>query len=200
MSSCRDLAASKFHAILGGSFDPVHNGHLNIARHLLALDHVEGVVFIPVRNHNFKGNSIILDWESRYALLQRVMEPGMQVWDSDACGSGYTCDLMQDLSVKHPGTRFMFVIGSDNISSLPKWHNAEWLMRNVCFLAVQRPGFPVPEKLPQGFDIQFAEVPALDVSSTCIRDRVLHGESIWGLVPESILAEVERLYPKEKGS
>ncbi len=184
----------KLHAILGGSFDPIHNGHLNIARHFLRLSGVSSFVFIPVRHHNFKSCTIVLPWEDRYTLIRKVLEPGMEVWDSDSNSSGYTSDLLRALAKLHPDKRFSFVIGADNIAALPRWHDALWLRDNVSFLAVQRPGFPIPGQLPEGYHITLVDVPPLDISSTGIRKRVIAGASIKGMVPDAIEYDVTRLY------
>jgi len=198
MTSGRTPDPTRYHAILGGAFDPIHLGHLNIARHLARLSHIEAVVFVPVRNHNFKRNGIALDWESRHSLISKVLEPGMLLWDCDSRGTGYTSDLMQGLTRRHPDKRFIFVIGADNIAALPQWHAADWLRHHTRFLAVCRPGYTVPRDLPPGFHIEFADVPPLDVSSTEIRARIAAGLDISEMVPETIAGEVVALY-KPKG-
>lgn len=198
MTTVPSISTRGHYAILGGAFDPVHAGHLNIAIHLQRMEYISAVVFVPVRNHNFKGNSITLDWESRYSLIERILEPGMLIWDCDSNATGYTSDLMKGLRQDHPDKSFLFVIGADNIQGLPGWHDASWLRDNTRFLAVCRPGYPTVDAMPRGFDITFAEIPPMEVSSTDIRKRIAAGQSISGLVPESIEAEVTRLY-KEAG-
>ncbi|MCB5245260.1 MAG: nicotinate (nicotinamide) nucleotide adenylyltransferase [Candidatus Cloacimonadaceae bacterium] len=181
-------------ALLGGSFDPIHNGHLHIARGILHSQLVESVIFLPNANHNFKKDDIVLDFNSRYKLVKEVIEPGMQVWDDDAKGSGYTADLLKRLYKKYPEHQFFWVIGSDNLASLSRWHNYEWLKENVQFLIIPRPGYTLIPEVLQEIKYQVMNITPIDISSTQIRNNIAAGLSIKGLVPDSILEEVLNLY------
>jgi len=181
-------------ALLGGSFDPVHNGHLHIARGILHSGLVESVIFLPNAIHNFKKDRIVLDFNSRYELVKEVMEPGMQVWDDDAKGTGYTSDLLQHLYKKYPEHQFFWVIGSDNLASLSRWHNYPWLKENVQFLIIPRPGYPIIPEVINEIKHQVLNLTPIDISSTQIRNNIAAGLSIKGLVPDSILDKVLQLY------
>ena len=181
-------------ALLGGSFDPVHNGHLHIARGILDARIVDSVIFLPNAIHNFKKDSIVLDFHSRYELVREVMEPGMQVWDDDAQGTGYTSDLLQHLYQKYPEHQFFWVIGSDNLASLDRWHNYPWLKENVKFLIIPRPGYPLIPKVLKEIKHQLLNLTPMDISSTQIRNNIAAGLSIKGLVPDSTLEKVLQLY------
>jgi nicotinate-nucleotide adenylyltransferase len=180
--------------LLGGSFDPVHNGHLHIAREILRSSIAQTVVFLPNARHNFKRDSVLLDYPHRRELVAAVLEPSMEVWDDDAQGSGYTADLLKHLYQKHPDRVFLWVIGSDNIAGLPLWYNFQWLKANARFLIIPRPGYPADEKILKRIRRKTLKISPSEVSSTLVRDRIKAGESITDLVPERIAKRVLRLY------
>lgn len=134
-------------ALLGGSFDPIHNGHLHIAREILKSGYVSRLVFLPNARHNFKKSNVVLDFQHRLALVRDALEPGMEAWEDDADGSGYTAELLQKLYRKHPQLLFHFVIGSDNLANLPLWYDFAWLRANARFLIIPRPGYPLPQNV-----------------------------------------------------
>ncbi|HPH60718.1 MAG TPA: nicotinate (nicotinamide) nucleotide adenylyltransferase [Candidatus Syntrophosphaera sp.] len=181
-------------ALLGGSFDPVHNGHLHIAREILRSGSAESVVFLPNARHNFKRDSVLLDYERRRELVAAVLEPGMEVWDDDAQGSGYTSDLLKRLYQKHPDRCFLWVIGSDNLAGLPRWHDFNWLKGQVRFLIIPRPGYPAAEAVLKRIRRKTLKITPSEVSSTLVRARIKTGESIADLVPQRIAERVKQLY------
>ncbi|MDD3144352.1 MAG: nicotinate (nicotinamide) nucleotide adenylyltransferase [Candidatus Cloacimonetes bacterium] len=181
-------------ALLGGSFDPVHNGHLHIAREILRSGSAESVVFLPNARHNFKRDSVLLDYERRRELVAAVLEPGMEVWDDDAQGSGYTSDLLKRLYQKHPDRCFLWVIGSDNLAGLPRWHDFNWLKGQVRFLIIPRPGYPAAEAVLKRIRRKTLKITPSEVSSTLVRARIKTGESITDLVPQRIEERVKQLY------
>lgn len=181
-------------ALLGGSFDPVHNGHLHIAREILRSGSAESVVFLPNARHNFKRDSVLLDYERRRELVAAVLEPGMEVWDDDAQGSGYTSDLLKRLYQKHPDRCFLWVIGSDNLAGLPRWYDFNWLKGQVRFLIIPRPGYPAAEAVLKRIRRKTLKITPSEVSSTLVRARIKTGESIADLVPQRIAERVKQLY------
>lgn len=185
-----------FTALIGGSFDPVHNGHLYLARELLKDPDILELAFVPVGRHHFKMDLSILSFDERVGLISRVLEPGMQLWEDDAQGSGFTADLIRRLSSKYPDKRFAFVIGSDNLSQLPRWHEYEWLKRNLTFIVIPRPGYELvfPQNPPLSLLVKSINPP--DVSSSRIRQLVLQDSPIDGLVPERIREEIITLYSR----
>lgn len=184
----------KHFALLGGSFDPIHNGHLHIAREILRLKAADAVIFLPNATHNFKRDKVLLDYKSRRELVAKVLEPGMEVWDDDAEGSGYTADLIRKLSSKHPQSSFLWVIGSDNLAELHLWHDFNWLKNNVRFLIIPRPGHTTNPKLLKKIRRKTLNTVPSDISSTQIRQIIRQGGSIHGLVPAAIEKSVLRHY------
>ena len=181
-------------ALLGGSFDPIHSGHLHIARRILALRAAPLVAFLPNARHNFKRDKVLLDFTRRCELVADALEPGMELWDDDATGSGYTADLLRRLYLKYPGREFLWVIGADNLAALPAWHDYDWLRRNVRFLIIPRPGYlPDPAVLKQ-IRRKTLKIGHCDISSTLVRERIARGQSIRGLVPEHLEQRIVNLY------
>lgn len=182
-------------ALLGGSFDPIHWGHLFIARELLKDPLTKELAFLPVGRHHFKAESTVLDYSLRRLLLLKVLEPRMLLWDEDFQGSGYTSDLVRNLQNKYPQKQFGFVIGSDNLSQLPRWHEYDWLRSHLLFIVIPRAGYDIilPEPAPR---VVIRDFNPPDISSSQIRERAYQGLSIQGLVPDSICDDVLRLYRK----
>lgn len=181
-------------ALLGGSFDPIHSGHLHVAREILASSLVPGVVFLPNAQHNFKRNRVVLDFPARFALVRDALEPGMEAWDDDALGSGYTADLLERLYHKHPELSFFWVIGSDNLPGLPRWHDFRWLKENARFLIVRRPGYPLHPAILDQIEHCVLDCEPSSVSSTLVRQRIAEGKSLRGLVPPRLQCRIIRLY------
>ncbi len=188
----------KYYALLGGSFDPFHKGHLHIAQQILKAPEIERLIFLPCGRHNFKKSSIRMEFETRFQLIQKCISdvPQMEVWadDSEEMGSGYTADLMRRLIANHPDKHFCFVIGLDNLKSLPQWHDYRWLQENVEFLVVPRPGYEPIEKVLNQIKARIIPITLSGVSSAEIRSRLAANQPISGLVPDQIEAEVVSLY------
>lgn len=186
-------------AVLGGSFDPIHVGHLHIASQVLQMGAAQEVWFIPSGNHRFKQSIIMLDFDARISLIQRAIasEPRFKCLDIDRAGmgDGTTYDIMQRLKSAYPQHTFSFLIGMDNLSQLPTWHNFNWLKDNIRFLISVRPGFsPDPAVISQLNDFGYLNCKPMDVSSTNIRARLSSGLGIQGLVPHTLLIEITKLY------
>ncbi|NLW18738.1 MAG: nicotinate (nicotinamide) nucleotide adenylyltransferase [Candidatus Cloacimonetes bacterium] len=181
-------------ALLGGSFDPIHSGHLHIAREILRLKAADAVIFLPNATHNFKRDTVLLDYDQRRELLAKVLEPGMEVWDDDAEGSGYTADLIRKLVQKHPQSSFSWVIGSDNLAELHRWHDFSWLKSNVRFIIIPRPGHPADPNVLKRIRRKTLKTVPSEISSSQIRQNILEGRSIKGLVPAAIEQRIQELY------
>ena len=183
-------------AVLGGSFDPIHNGHVHIARQILYWSRVANVLFVPNGNHHFKQGLVRLSFADRYALVKAaiVNEARMAISSADRSGTGYTADLMKQLYKDHPDTSFVFVIGSDNLTSLPEWYNFPWLVKNVYFLVLPRPGFQIEMEIMNQIKASILPIELSPLSSTEIRARIDQGQSITGLVPQVVEEDIVRLY------
>lgn len=184
--------------VMGGTFDPIHNGHLAIAslvKRQLALDEV---VFIP---DNIPPHKMSKHWSSaldRYKMTELGIEghPGFVISDLELkrAGISYTYDTLRYLQETY-GDRdeFFFIIGADSLVELHTWHKAEELIKLCKFVAVTRPGFglsmekTLAEFKKQGVNnIIWVETPEFAVSSTEIRKRVQAGQPIANLVPKAV--------------
>lgn len=183
-------------AVLGGSFDPIHLGHLHIARQILCKSPLKEVLFVPSGKHNFKKDSIFLDYDSRYQLVHQAIEtePGFAISAADKKGSGYTAHLMQKLKCDNPAQDYVFIIGSDNLQTLPKWYDYAWLRENVVFIILPRPDFPIKDAYLDGIKAFILDIELSPISSTQIRNKIHQAESIHGLVPEKLEQTIYDLY------
>ncbi|MFA7542928.1 MAG: nicotinate (nicotinamide) nucleotide adenylyltransferase [Candidatus Cloacimonadaceae bacterium] len=208
-----DIAALKgAWAIFGGSFDPIHNGHLQLAKEVLSLNPINKVIMVPSFHHNFKGDKLVLDYDSRLALvkeaidsyypLEFLIQPAedyrcpIEVWDSERGESGYTADLIRKLANEYPKQHFAFVLGADNLEQLHEWHDYEWLRENLHFIILPRPEAIMPCDILSSISHIIMDIPLCEISASEIRRRIAAGESIHGLVPEGIEAKVIELYSK----
>lgn len=186
-------------AVLGGSFDPIHLGHLHVAEQVLKFEAAQEVWFIPAGLHRFKQDSIRLDFDNRKALIDKAIasEPRFKCLDIDKAGSGdgSTYEIMQKLKSLYPSHAFAFLIGMDNLSQLPSWYNFAWLKDNVRFLIAVRPDYSADASVTSQLkDFSYLNCPPNNTSSTAIRYRLQNGLSIQGMVPHQLLIEITRLY------
>lgn len=198
MTSSAPGTRKGFSAILGGSFDPIHLGHLHVGSQILLSPEIERLIFMPVRHHHFKTDSIIAGFETRLRLIRTCLQEGMEAWDTDGSGSGFSADLMKKLQSLHPEMDFLFVIGADNLPTLTAWYDFEWLRYNVQFLVIPRPEFPPDAMMLSLISARVLDIPLSPVSSSEVRRKALAGESLEGLVPAQIIKEVSAIYAKKR--
>jgi nicotinate-nucleotide adenylyltransferase len=198
------------YALLGGSFDPIHNGHLYVAKEVLSLSPVHKIILIPSFNHNFKGDSIVLDYDSRLALAQEAVDhftplnfaiqtaedfrTPIEVWDAERGESGYTSDLIKKLVAQRPEQKFAFIIGADNLQKLPDWQDFHWLKDNLHFIILPRPESTMPCDVLSCINHSILDMPLCPISSSLVRERIARGESITDLVPQGLEDRIRALY------
>jgi len=185
--------------VLGGSFDPIHMGHLHIAEQVLKFGHADEIWFIPAGNHRFKQEAILLDFDARKSLIEKATahEKRFKCLDMDKAdaGDGSTYEIMQKLKTGYSSYKFTFLLGMDNLAQLPQWLNFNWLKDNVRFLIAVRPGYdPNSAVTSQLKDFAYLNCPPSNISSSAIRYRLANGLSIQGMVPHQLLIEITRLY------
>lgn len=181
-------------ALYGGTFDPIHHGHLILAREAVEKLGLDRVVFIPAAQSPFKPTQISAPTELRVAMLKAAIA-GENVFDLDESeirrgGTSYTIDTVEEAILRWPGAELWWLIGEDHLGQLPSWHRYNELKKLVRFAVFARAG---NDDAPNGFPRLTRQV---DVSSTEIRTRVARGDSIRYLVPEAVhsLIEEHRLY------
>ena len=184
--------------IMGGTFDPIHIGHLQIARAVSSHLGLEQVLFIPAYVAPHKVGMNFAPAEDRYAMTELAIAPyeGFVLSDMELKRSGvsYTIDTVRQLAAEHPQEQLYFIIGADSVAQLHTWHNIQELLELAVFVAAGRPGYEgVMEEAESHLGaiarkrIILLDTPEYDVSSTEIRSRIKDGLPLTGLVP----AEVE---------
>lgn len=179
--------------LLGGSFNPIHNGHLAIAETVKKKLRLDKIWFLPSGKHPFKRNNEFLPPSLRYQLVQTAIKnySDFEVHDFDFHHSGgysYTDELIKRIKNKFPEDIFYFIIGADLVPELSKWHNFQWLLKNVKFVVVNRPDADKSKFIDLDYvsRLRFVKMKPVDISSTDIRDRLFFGNSISGLVPPEV--------------
>ncbi|SRR5258708_1012528 len=174
-------------ALFGGRFDPVHNGHVAIAREVLRVGVADAVWMVPDNQHQW--NPIVASAKDRLAMLDLVAGKNILVNDVaiQLGGSTETINVLKTLKQQYPKDTFLFVCGSDQLPMLHTWTHWEELKKELQFLIVPRKGYETKGQLPQNCrwlsDTTFE--PIAD-SSTEIRKRIKKGESISDLVPNEV--------------
>jgi nicotinate-nucleotide adenylyltransferase len=174
--------------ILGGTFDPPHNGHIAIARAAIDKLDLQKVIIIPAKIQPFKAGISISSVDDRMAMLNLALTGNGQFELSDIeikrDGMSYTADTLTALRGTYPKDELYLLIGADNVSQIEKWHQADKIRRLCTIAAANRPGYRQSGSFSD--KIVFFEMIPVDVSSTEIRRRVRAGESISGMTPQSV--------------
>ncbi|MFK4466952.1 nicotinate-nucleotide adenylyltransferase [Bacillus sp. RC252] len=178
--------------IIGGTFDPPHNGHLLIANEVYHALGLEEVWFLPNQVPPHKQVRNITSVKSRLNMLQIAIEEeayfSICLEELDREGPSYTYDTMVQLTEKYPDVQFHFIIGGDMVEYLPKWYNIEKLLKLVTFVGVARPGYT----LHTPYDIVKVEIPEFAVSSSLLRERYMTKKTCKYLLPEKVQVYIER--------
>lgn len=181
---------------MGGTFDPVHHGHLVAASEAAARFNLDEVVFAPTGQPSFKQDQVVSPAEHRYLMtvIATASNPRFTVSrvDVDRAGITYTVDTLRDLTAARPGADLFFISGADAIEQILRWKDAAELFKMAHFVAVTRPGHQLSvEGLPPD-RVHILEVPALAISSSDIRARARAGEPVWYLVPDGVVRYIAK--------
>ena len=176
-----------------GSFNPVHHGHLIIARHILNMNLVDEIWFVVSPQNPFKQNERLLNEHHRYFLLQEAIEGEQHFKVSNVefrlPKPSYTIHTLTYLKEKYPELSFSIIIGSDSFQNISKWKNAEVILSDYHIIVYKRPGFEIVDS--HNAKVTITEAPLLEISSTHIRNLLRSGKSIRYLVPEAVRLEIE---------
>jgi nicotinate-nucleotide adenylyltransferase len=198
--------------VLGGTFDPVHSGHVVIAEEARLRFSLNKVLFVPAGKPWLKTNSKITAAVHRVEMVKRAIAGNasfeLSTIEIDRPGPSYSVDTVAALQQKlGAGARIFFLIGWDSLAELPQWQDPARLIQLCKLVAVTRPGLSRPdlkslEPSVPGItqSVVWLDISPINISSSDIRDRVAQGLSIHGLVPdnvESYIAE-NKLYRKRK--
>ncbi|MEN9749524.1 MAG: hypothetical protein RL149_602 [Actinomycetota bacterium] len=181
--------------VMGGTFDPIHHGHLVAASEVAAAFNLDQVIFVPTGQPWQKAN--VTNSEDRYLMtvIATASNPRFNVSrvDIDRDGPTYTVDTLRDIQAAYPDADVFFITGADAITQILAWKDVEQLWGAAKFVAVTRPGhaMQLPASAPEG-SIEVLEIPALSISSTNIRERASNGEPVWYLVPDGVVQYINK--------
>jgi nicotinate-nucleotide adenylyltransferase len=185
---------------MGGTFDPVHHGHLVAASEVAARFDLDEVVFVPTGHPTFKQSQEVTVAEHRYLMtvIATASNPRFTVSrvDVDREGLTFTVDTLRDLKTQRPDAELFFITGADAIEQILTWKDAEELFTMAQFVAVTRPGHTLSVDGLPGDRVHVLEIPALAISSTDVRERARAGHPVWYLVPDGVVQYIakHRLY------
>jgi nicotinate-nucleotide adenylyltransferase len=189
--------------VMGGTFDPIHHGHLVAASEVAYNFDLDEVVFVPTGQPYQKERRVVSPAEDRYLMtvIATASNPRFSVSrvDIDRPGPTYTIDTLKDLRAKaEPADELFFITGADALAEILTWHDADELFSLAHFVGCTRPGHQLSDSgLPDG-KVSLVEIPALSISSTECRARVEAGEPVWYLVPDGVVQYIAKrgLYNK----
>lgn len=182
--------------VMGGTFDPVHHGHLVSASEVQARFGLDEVVFVPTGQPWQKSDRVVSPAEDRYLMtvIATASNPVFSVSrvDIDRGGQTYTVDTLRDLRVEYPDDDLFFITGADALQQILTWRAADEVFANAHFIGVTRPGYRLDDDhLPPG-KASLVEVTAMAISSTALRERVACGEPVWYLVPDGVVRYIHK--------
>ncbi|GAA3945217.1 nicotinate-nucleotide adenylyltransferase [Microbacterium soli] len=180
--------------VMGGTFDPIHHGHLVAASEVAHSFELDEVVFVPTGRPWQKQN--VSHSEHRYLMtvIATASNPRFTVSrvDIDRDGPTYTIDTLRDLKRERPDAQLFFITGADAVAQILSWRDHDELWDLAHFVAVSRPGHVLStDGLPTDV-VSRLEVPALTISSTACRERVSDGQPVWYLVPDGVVQYIAK--------
>jgi len=194
--------------VLGGTFDPIHNGHLLMAEEVRARLNLAEILFVPAGQPALKVASPILAAEHRVQMVRLAIADKpcfkLSTMEIERPGPSYTVDTIAELQAQlGAGNELFFILGWDNLAQLPQWKEPSQLIKLCCLVVAPKPGYPPPdlkalEAIIPGLSqrVMLMDKPEIDISASVIRDRVARGLSIRHLVPEPVNRYIKqhRLY------
>jgi nicotinate-nucleotide adenylyltransferase len=183
--------------IMGGTFDPIHHGHLVAASEVADRFALDLVVFVPTGQPWQKGDVTVSPAEERYLMtvIATASNPRFLVSrvDIDRPGPTYTVDTLRDLREQYgPAAELFFITGADALGKILSWKDADQLFELARFIGVTRPGFELSDDHLPADTAHLVRVPAMAISSTACRARVAAGQPVWYLVPDGVVQYIAK--------
>jgi nicotinate-nucleotide adenylyltransferase len=182
--------------IMGGTFDPIHNGHLVAASEVADRFGLDEVVFVPTGQPWQKADEKVVPAEDRYLMtvIATASNPRFTVSraDIDRKGPTYTIDTLRDLREVYADAEMFFITGADALDKILSWKDVDEMFRLAHFIGVTRPGFPLSDDHLPADTVTLVQVPAMAISSTDCRSRVAAGQPIWYLVPDGVVQYIAK--------
>ena len=177
-----------------GSFNPIHIGHLIVAKHVAEHCNVDQVWFVVSPQNPLKETASLLNEKSRFYLTQLAIEnePKFKASNIEFAlpKPSYTIDSMIHISEKYPQHEFSIIMGGDSFQNIPKWKNYQALLKQFKIIIYNRPGFDIDLSLSK--NIEIVDAPLMDISSTFIRKNIKEKKSIKYLVLDEVIEEIEK--------
>ncbi|MDN5790265.1 MAG: nicotinate-nucleotide adenylyltransferase [Micrococcales bacterium] len=181
---------------MGGTFDPIHHGHLVAASEVQARFDLDEVVFVPTGQPWQKAERTVSSAEHRYLMtvIATASNPRFTVSrvDIDRGGPTYTIDTLRDLREERPDDELYFITGADALAEILSWKESDRVWDLAHFIGVTRPGHVLSDKGLPVDRVTLQEVPAMAISSTGCRDRVTGGAPVWYLVPDGVVQYINK--------
>ncbi len=184
---------------MGGTFDPVHHGHLVAASEVQSWFDLDEVVFVPTGQPWQKQSRLVSAAEDRYLMTVIATASNPRFWvsrvDIDRDGPTYTIDTLRDLRKELPDADLYFITGADALSDIFTWRDADELFDLAHFVGCTRPGFTMDRSTTSGMPedkVTILEIPALAISSSDCRARRMKGEPVWYLVPDGVVQYIAK--------
>ena len=190
--------------VMGGTFDPIHHGHLVAASEVQAWFDLDEVVFVPTGDPWQKSDRVVTPAEHRYLMtvIATAANPRFTVSrvDIDRQGPTYTIDTLRDLKKVWPDADLYFITGADALAEIFTWRDADELFELARFVGCTRPGYAMDQQTLAAIPadrVTIVEIPALAISSSDCRARKQRGEPVWYLVPDGVVQYIAKhdLYP-----
>ncbi len=184
---------------MGGTFDPIHHGHLVAASEVQAWFDLDEVVFVPTGRPWQKGDRRVSEPEDRYLMTVIATASNPRFWvsrvDIVRGGPTYTIDTLLDLRAQLPEAELYFITGADALGEIFTWRDASELFELAHFVGCTRPGYAMDASTLEGIpreQVTIVEIPALAISSSDCRDRTARGEPVWYLVPDGVVQYIAK--------
>ncbi|MGI8679230.1 MAG: nicotinate-nucleotide adenylyltransferase [Jatrophihabitans sp.] len=186
--------------IMGGTFDPIHHGHLVAASEVAARFALDGVVFVPTGEPLQKSTRQVSPAEHRYLMAVIATASNPRFWvsrvDIDRAGPTFTVDTIRDIAAQRPDDELFFITGADALAQILSWKDAADALKLAQFVGVTRPGYELSDAHLPTDSVTLVDVPAMAISSSDCRARVATGRPVWYLVPDGVVQYLNkhRLY------
>jgi nicotinate-nucleotide adenylyltransferase len=182
--------------IMGGTFDPIHHGHLVAASEVAALFSLDEVIFVPTGAPWQKTERQVSPAEHRYLMTVIATASNPRFWvsrvDIDRPGPTYTIDTIKDIAAQRPGAELYFITGADALAQILSWKDSDEILQLARFVGVTRPGYELSDAhLPEDA-VTLLDVPAMAISSSDCRARVAEGHPVWYLVPDGVVQYINK--------
>jgi len=182
-------------AFFGGSFDPFHCGHLEMARAAASALRLHQLNFVPARQNPLKPDAPVASTADRLAMLRLGVdrEPRFDIWEAELGrpGPSYTLHSVQHIERVYPNCHLFWIIGADQLADLPRWHGSAELVRRIGFIVLRRPGHELVWPGLPGLTTYLVDNPLNPASATEARERARAGQPLDGLVPPAVAAYIQ---------